>query len=261
MIELKRDDAGYAHIVALSGGKDSTAMALRLAEIEPDTPYTYVCTPTGDEFPEMFEHWRRLGERLGSRLLPITGSTLKTICEQEKALPNWHMRFCTKLLKINPFKTFLLGAIPAVSYVGLRADEEDRAGVDWSPSHYGGSAKLSAPGAVEQRYPLREWVWGIADVLDYLNAQGIEIPPRTDCVRCFYQTLGEWWKLWSYHRELYADAEAMEAKFGHTFRSPSRDSWPASLAELRRKFEAGQVPRNANQLDLFRRATCRVCTL
>lgn len=34
------------HVVALSGGKDSTAMALRLAEVEP-REYTYVCTPTG----------------------------------------------------------------------------------------------------------------------------------------------------------------------------------------------------------------------
>lgn len=36
------------HVVALSGGKDSTALALRLAETEP-RDYTYVCTPTGDE--------------------------------------------------------------------------------------------------------------------------------------------------------------------------------------------------------------------
>ena len=34
------------HIIALSGGKDSTAMALRLAEINPDIDYEYICTPT-----------------------------------------------------------------------------------------------------------------------------------------------------------------------------------------------------------------------
>ena len=49
------------HIVALSGGKDSTALALRLAELEP-REYVYVCTPTGDELPEMFAHWRKLGK-------------------------------------------------------------------------------------------------------------------------------------------------------------------------------------------------------
>ena len=46
---IKRDSEGVAHIVGLSGGKDSTALALRLQEINPDTPYNYVCSPTGDE--------------------------------------------------------------------------------------------------------------------------------------------------------------------------------------------------------------------
>lgn len=40
------------HVVGLSGGKDSTAMALRLRELNPDTPYTYIITPTGDECPK-----------------------------------------------------------------------------------------------------------------------------------------------------------------------------------------------------------------
>ena len=47
------------HIVALSGGKDSTAMTLRLAKVEP-RDYRYVITPTGDELPEMYDHWRGL---------------------------------------------------------------------------------------------------------------------------------------------------------------------------------------------------------
>lgn len=47
-----RDEHGCAHVVALSGGKDSTALALRLKEIEP-REYQYVCTPTGDELPDL----------------------------------------------------------------------------------------------------------------------------------------------------------------------------------------------------------------
>jgi hypothetical protein len=43
------------HIISLSGGKDSTAMALRLAEIEP-CDYEYLIAPTGNELPEMFDH-------------------------------------------------------------------------------------------------------------------------------------------------------------------------------------------------------------
>jgi len=44
------------HIVGLSGGKDSTALALRLAELEP-RDYTYICNETGNELPAMKAHW------------------------------------------------------------------------------------------------------------------------------------------------------------------------------------------------------------
>ena len=67
------------HVVALSGGKDSAAMALRLAELEP-RDYTYVCTPTGDELPEMFQHWRGLAERLGKPLVPVMGGGAARAC-------------------------------------------------------------------------------------------------------------------------------------------------------------------------------------
>lgn len=40
-------------------------MALRLRELNPDVDYVYVCTPTGNELPEMWEHWRKLGQLLG----------------------------------------------------------------------------------------------------------------------------------------------------------------------------------------------------
>jgi 3'-phosphoadenosine 5'-phosphosulfate sulfotransferase (PAPS reductase)/FAD synthetase len=53
------------HIVGLSGGKDSTAMALRLAEVEP-RDYEFICTPTGNELPQMLAHWAKLEALLGT---------------------------------------------------------------------------------------------------------------------------------------------------------------------------------------------------
>ena len=50
------DHLAERHIVALSGGKDSTALALRLAEVEP-CDYEYICTPTGMNCPR----WRSIG--------------------------------------------------------------------------------------------------------------------------------------------------------------------------------------------------------
>lgn len=53
---------------------------------------------------------------------------------------------------------------------GIRADEEEREGGDYS--------KIDG---IEMRFPLREWGWGIREVLNYLEQKGVVIPERTDC--------------------------------------------------------------------------------
>lgn len=242
------------HVVGLSGGKDSSAMALRLMEAEP-RDYVYVCTPTGDELPEMFAHWHRLGELLGKPLQPIMGGTLDGLVKKWGALPNWRQRWCTRALKIEPYAAWLMQQSARheriTSYIGLRADEEEREGGDYS----------DVPG-IQRRFPLREWGWNLSDVLAYLDQRGVVIPRRTDCGRCFFQTLGEWFNLYRDNRDVYLDAERQEAETGYTRRSPGRDSWPTALKDLRAKFEAGYVPRGADvQHDLFRQSTCRVCRL
>jgi len=235
------------HIVALSGGKDSVALALRLAEVEP-RDYTYLCTPTGDELPEMIEHWQRIGERLGRPILSISGGrTLQGLIYAQRALPNWRMRWCTRLLKIEPFQAYILDHLPCTVYVGIRADEADREGID-----YGGQD------GVTRRYPLVEWGWRIADVLHYLECQGITIPERTDCGACFFQTLWEWYVLWRDHPDRFARYEAWEAFAGHTLRSEQRDSWPAALTGLRARFEAGDIPKQRRVMK-DRTAMCGTC--
>ena len=233
------------HIVALSGGKDSTAMALHLAETEP-REYVYVCTPTGDELPGMEEHWTRCEEILGKPIERVTsGYSLVDLTKREKMLPNWRARFCTRMLKIAPFQWFLGQHLPATMYVGLRADEDERSGYE-----------NDLPLFVTLRYPLREAGWTEADVWKYLEERDVCIPERTDCARCFYQTLHEWWLLWERHPEIYESAVDDERRTGHTYRSPQRDSWPAGLALLRKRFEAGNKPGQRK-----RRGGCRTCTL
>jgi hypothetical protein len=237
------------HVVALSGGKDSTAMALHLAEIEP-RDYIYVCTPTGNEPPEMFVHWRSLGERLGKPLFPVIGGSLKGKIESQMALPNWRQRWCTRMLKIEPYAGWLMQQGECTSYVGLRADEPDREGGDYQ----------DIPGVVMD-FPMRRWGWNESDVYRYLAERGQSIPKRTDCMLCFYQRLIEWWELWKDHPEAYAEGERFEALTGHTFRSPGRDTWPAALRDLRAMFEAGHIPRDTRGNDLFKTMQCRVCRL
>lgn len=242
------------HIVPVSGGKDSTALALRLQEIEP-RPYQYVITPTGDELPEMIDHWKNLGEMLGSPIKVISsGQSLQGLIRRWGALPNWRQRWCTRVLKIEPFNEYLWEVAPATVYVGLRADEEGRVG----------NMLYGKVEGITQRYPLQEWGWDVNDVLGFLEKRGVTIPKRTDCSRCFFQRLGEWWELWAKNPDAYASAEKDEKATGHTFRSPGRDSWPAGLAEMRQKFEKGKYPRGAGQLEMFsdrRPDMCRVCSL
>jgi hypothetical protein len=236
------------HIVALSGGKDSTALALRLLECEP-RPYVYVCTPTGDEPEAFFAHMAYLRSVLGQPILPLMHPLgLNGLIAKQHALPNYRQRWCTRLLKIEPYRAWLAQQAPACSYVGLRADETGRAG----------GAYDDLPG-ITQRFPLREWGWTIEDVWSYLDAKGVHIPRRLDCQRCFFQTLYEWWMLWHDHPEVYAEAEAQEQDTGHTFRSPGRDTWPTSLTDLRAKFRLGYVPKQRTAA--LQQLQCRMCTL
>lgn len=242
-------------VIALSGGKDSTAMALRLQETEPDMERVVICTPTGNELPVMFDHWRKIAGMLDTELVPLMAGALVSAIRTEGMIPNFRARWCTRKLKIEPYQAFLQQLVKkhdrVISCVGIRADEPARESGDYSDVI-----------GVESRFPLREWGWTKADVLKYLMARDVEIPPRTDCALCFYQRLGEWWDLYRFHPDLYAEGERLEAELGHTFRSPGRDTWPASLKELRERFEAGDVPRGASiQGELFASMQCRVCRL
>lgn len=245
---------GELHVVALSGGKDSTALGLRLAELHPDWNFMAVCTPTGDEPPEMIQHWVNISKLMQVPLQPITcGLSLDGLIRKQKALPNWRQRWCTRILKIEPYAAFLASLVgkydKVYSHVGLRADEEEREGGDYS----------SVPG-VEMCFDMREWGWGLEDVLGYLRQRGVTIPKRTDCLKCFYQRLIEWWEFWKEHPDVWAEGEALEELTGHTFRSPGRDTWPASMKELRARFEAGDIPRDTRR-DVLNEMKCRVCRL
>jgi hypothetical protein len=213
----------------------------------------------GGEFPDLVGHVRRVAELTGWPLEATTpGYGLHERIRHYDALPNQWMRWCTRELKIEPTVAWLKAHPGSTLCVGLRADEpaDERGGI------YGPCA--------EYRYPLREWGWGLAEVNGYLAERGVEVPRRTNCPLCYGQRLGEWWRLWREHPDLWAEGEALEAETGHTFRSPGRDTWPAAMAGLRRRFEAGDTPKSIRALPLLGdfedrddsvRGVCRVCTL
>jgi 3'-phosphoadenosine 5'-phosphosulfate sulfotransferase (PAPS reductase)/FAD synthetase len=231
------------HVVGLSGGKDSTALALWLVENEP-REYEFICNRTGNELPAMVAHWARLERVLGQPIKPVTHTVgLVELCKQKNMLPNFRMRWCTIILKIEPTIAYM-ESLPEGStlYVGLRADEEMRRGI------FGEDIAI--------RFPLREQGWNAADVWRYLEKMGVTIPARTDCGLCPYQRLEEWFDLWKNHPEEWAVGVALEARTGHTFRSDGRDTWPAGMKELGEAFASGRPLRKSS-----RSATCRVCSL
>jgi len=245
-------------LIAFSGGKDSTAMILRLHEVEPETVKAarVISSPTGDELPGVVEHLQRVAAMVDKPIEPCGEHTLDELIEAQRAIPNTRFRWCTKMLKVQPVLRLLRSLDDPEMLVGLRFDEPERRGI------YSDDVRM--------RFPLREWGWTVDDVWGYLRAAGISVPPRTDCARCPFQRLHEWRQLWRDHPAIYAAAEAQEIAYGHTFRSDSRDTWPADLAALRLEFEKGRPMVGDSkrlQLSLFDEdeddapRACRVCSL
>lgn len=234
------------HVVGISGGKDSVSMAIRLKELNPTINFEYVITPTGDELPEMEEHWEKLQGILGT-FKSLGDLDIFQLMDREQMLPNYMARFCPRVLKIEPFVDYMDSLPPdSVLYVGLRADEEGRLGILRDNSKF----RIS--------YPLREWGWDINAVLGYLQDKGIIIPERTDCGMCFFQRLPEWKQLLEKHPARFEKYVQIEKKFGHTFRSNGRDTWPAALYDLRAEFLSGRKLRNSKPRGTKK---CRFCSM
>jgi hypothetical protein len=240
---------GVRHIGAISGGKDSVCMAVLLKETRPEISFEWVCTPTGNEPPEWYAHMAKLRDIIGPITPVIYKGGLEALINKFKALPNWRQRWCTRMLKIEPFAAFLMNAAPAVFYVGLRSDEEKREGGDYQ----------EVPN-VQMAFPLRDAGMGIAEVWSFLDARRISIPARTDCMLCFFQRLIEWFELWRDNLAAYELGEYWEAMTGATFRSPGRDTQPTALRDLRLKFEGGFVPSDT-RIDKLGNLKCRVCRM
>lgn len=238
-------------IVGFSGGNDSTAMVLRMAELGED--FSCLFTPVRNEPPELFEHVRLVAEMIQRHIVEPPNVSLMGLIIQNRSLPNFRARWCTRQGKIEPTIAYLMGLPEKPVYcVGFRADEETREGL------YGEYATY--------RYPLQEWGWNLHHVLDYLDQRGVHPPTRTNCMLCYDQRLSEWWELWRDKPDEYDKGVVLEAMHApHTFRSPSRDTQPAGLKALREKFETGFIPRGSDYqpslLDEEKYGRCRICRL
>lgn len=192
-------------ICGISGGKDSSALAVYLRGRVSDMEY-FFCD-TGAELPETYEYLTRLEVILGQPIVRLNSQRGFDHWFQvfQGTLPSPQMRWCTRNMKIKPIEEWI-GEEPAVSYVAIRADESNRKGY------------ISTKPNIETRFPFIEDGVDHDDVMRILEDAGIGLPAyyewrtRSGCYFCFYQRKAEWVGLSERHPDLFERAVAIEQK-------------------------------------------------
>lgn len=215
-------DTTARHIVPLSGGKDSTALAIYMLERHGDLPLEFVFTDTGAELPETYEYFKRFESIFGITVERTTALARMGIREKGDRtpfdiileemyggfLPNPQARWCTRMLKIRPFEQFV-GTGKAYSYIAIRGDE-NREGFRSKP------VMMSEQQNIFPVYPFKDASYDIEDVKRILDESGLGVPPyyewrsRSGCYFCFYQQIGEWQGLKERHPDLFEKSKRYE---------------------------------------------------
>lgn len=190
------------HVLGLSGGKDSSALAIYMRDRVPEMEY-FFCD-TRKELPETYEYLDRLQAYLRKPIIRLNAERgfdhwLKMYGGY---LPSSQMRWCTRMLKIKPFEEFV-GDDPVFSYIGIRADEDREGYISHKPN-------------ITPVYPFK--VDGIreSDVYEILQKAEVGLPKyyewrtRSGCYFCFFQRKAEWVGLMERHPELFKKAKRYE---------------------------------------------------
>lgn len=147
------------HVLGISGGKDSAALAIYLKDKYPSFDFTYYFTDTGKELDETYQLIDNLEGYLGIKVNRLEDKKIKNTNEDpfdyhyksfRGYLPSPQARWCTALMKLKPFEKFV-GKKPTVSYVGIRGDEQ-REGY------------ISRESNIQSIFPFRSNIWS-QDVL------------------------------------------------------------------------------------------------
>ncbi|MGF1514877.1 MAG: phosphoadenosine phosphosulfate reductase family protein [Elainellaceae cyanobacterium] len=192
------------HILGLSGGKDSTALAVFMRQMHPELEIEYFFCDTHKELPETEEYLDRIEARLGIQIVRLEAERGfdHWLDVYGGALPSPRMRWCTKQMKIIPLEKYI-GDDAAVSYIGIRADEHRDGYISKKPN-------------ITPVFPFKEHGLVKADIYRLLEESGIGMPDyyrwrsRSGCSFCFFQRKYEWVMLAQEHPDLFAEAIAYE---------------------------------------------------
>ena len=142
------------HVIGISGGKDSAALAIHLRDKYPQLDLIYYFCDTGKELDETYQLIDRLEGYLGQNITKLEADEAVRSGKNpfdfyynsyRGYLPSNVARWCTKKMKLEPFEKFV-GDAPTVSYVGIRGDE-DREGY------------ISTKSNIQSIFPFRKNIW------------------------------------------------------------------------------------------------------
>lgn len=198
------------HVLGLSGGRDSAALAVFMRQHRPDLDIEYFFTDTGKELRETYSFLTKLEGFLGKpiiRLNPTRGFDF-WLKEYNHFLPSAQTRWCTRQLKLEPFKRWIRPSLRAgtkiTSYVAIRSDEDQREGMATQDPN------------LKILMPFREHGIDKQGVIDILEGSGLGMPDyyswrsRSGCTFCFFQQKIEWVRLKERHPDRFEEAKNYE---------------------------------------------------
>lgn len=239
------------HILSLSGGKDSSALAVFMKDKVPEMEYVFC--DTGDELQETYEYLDKLEFFLGKKITRINSDRpfKHYLALYNGVLPDARTRWCTRMLKIKPYEKFI-GNDRVISYVGIRADEPYRTGY------------IATSDRVKAVYPFVENNIRKDDVFKILEDSGVGVPSyykwrsRSGCFFCFFQQRMEWVGLLERHPDLFKRAMAYEKAdplTGERFTWVEGESLaelakPERVAEIKAQYEKRVATQKKSQANL-----------
>jgi 3'-phosphoadenosine 5'-phosphosulfate sulfotransferase (PAPS reductase)/FAD synthetase len=245
------DDKSCRHILSLSGGKDSTALALYMRDRVPQMEYVFC--DTGEELAETYDYLLKIEAQLGVKITKLNPvRRFRHYLDLYRGvLPDPRTRWCTRMLKLRPFEEYI-GDDPVYLYVGIRADEPSRTGY------------ISTKPNIKPRFPFVEDGVTHRDVLRLLNNSGLGLPQyytwrsRSGCYFCFFQQRREWIGLLEKHPELYwkaADFEKHDTASGKCFTWIENESLhdlakPERVQQIKADYDRKMRRSNASREDI-----------
>ena len=140
------------HVLGISGGKDSTALAIYLRDNYPELNIEYYFCDTGKELDETYALIDSLEAYLGKPIVRLNAAPDSSDAPFDHFLtlyggylPSASSRWCTRKLKLEPFEQWV-GDAPVVSYVAIRGDEHRE-------------AYISRKANIQSIFPFRKNIW------------------------------------------------------------------------------------------------------